>query len=333
LALLGGTYQVRARLQNRNQEEVDVRATAQERTAERRASCSIRDLRLRLPIRGTPGHDWELANFFDTDPITGRTKDYMGAVENNAITYDGHSGIDFELPSFRVMDQGIDVLASADGVVEETFDQNFDRNRTCVSEKWNYVKIRHANGFATIYAHLRKNSLAVKVGERVSTGMRLGQVGSSGCSSYPHIHLEVLDCQNQALDVMPEKIFDEPIVYPTELPAAAMETFVFQPIIHELGSIQDPTQADVRQVVMNVPFSIALTISNLHAGEILRFEFVTPQNSVAPFSYEQRIDKFYTRSHWWSNFTFAEPGTWIVRVTVNGRVIAERSILATDNGQ
>jgi len=54
----------------------------------------------------------------------------------------------------------------------------------------NHIIVRHDNGVETLYAHL--NSIAVAKGDRVLRGERIGAVGSTGNSSGPHLHFEVL---------------------------------------------------------------------------------------------------------------------------------------------
>jgi murein DD-endopeptidase MepM/ murein hydrolase activator NlpD len=54
----------------------------------------------------------------------------------------------------------------------------------------NHIIVRHDNGVETLYAHL--NSTAVAKGERVLRGQRIGAVGSTGNSSGPHLHFEVI---------------------------------------------------------------------------------------------------------------------------------------------
>jgi murein DD-endopeptidase MepM/ murein hydrolase activator NlpD len=53
----------------------------------------------------------------------------------------------------------------------------------------NLVSIAHGNGVRTLYAHL--SSIAVRRGQRVATGTRVGRVGSTGLSTGPHLHFEV----------------------------------------------------------------------------------------------------------------------------------------------
>lgn len=54
----------------------------------------------------------------------------------------------------------------------------------------NYVKIQHANGLCTAYGHL--NSISVVKGQSVSRGQQIGLIGSTGQSSGPHLHFEVI---------------------------------------------------------------------------------------------------------------------------------------------
>lgn len=54
----------------------------------------------------------------------------------------------------------------------------------------NYVSINHGNGVATLYAHMTTRS--VKVGDKVKKGQKIGTVGSTGYSTGPHLHYEVL---------------------------------------------------------------------------------------------------------------------------------------------
>ena len=52
----------------------------------------------------------------------------------------------------------------------------------------NHVVINHGNGEYSFLAHLRNGSIAVKLGDRVQPGDRLGACGNSGESSEPHVH-------------------------------------------------------------------------------------------------------------------------------------------------
>jgi len=56
----------------------------------------------------------------------------------------------------------------------------------------NYVRIKHANGYQTTYAHMRRFAPGMRPGVKVRQGQVIGQVGSTGQSSGPHLHYEVL---------------------------------------------------------------------------------------------------------------------------------------------
>ncbi|MBP9818254.1 M23 family metallopeptidase [Candidatus Shapirobacteria bacterium] len=68
---------------------------------------------------------------------------------------------------------------------------------TVVTAGWNgggygnYVIIDHGNGYRTLYGHMLNNSMAVKAGDRVRQGQKLGVMGSTGRSTGTHLHFEV----------------------------------------------------------------------------------------------------------------------------------------------
>lgn len=125
----------------------------------------------------------------DNDPSSGVDADYRCS---NLFTYDGHRGTDLSLYNFRLMDEGVPVLAAADGVVSWVRDGEFDRNYwPPYRGQPNGIVIQHADGSNSQYWHLRQNSVAVTVGERVDAGQMLAYVGSSGATPIPHVHFEL----------------------------------------------------------------------------------------------------------------------------------------------
>ncbi len=87
----------------------------------------------------------------------------------------GHSGLDITAP------QGTPVVSVAAGVV-------VSKNASGAAYG-NHVVVKHADGRYTLYAHLSATS--VSVGQSVSAGQQVGNVGSTGNSSGPHLHFEV----------------------------------------------------------------------------------------------------------------------------------------------
>ena len=89
-----------------------------------------------------------------------------------------HTGTDFAAP------MGTPILASGDGLV--------------VRAQWcggggNCVKIKHNRVYQTVYAHMSKFGRGIKKGARVKQGQIIGYVGSTGLSTGPHLHYEVIE--------------------------------------------------------------------------------------------------------------------------------------------
>ena len=88
-----------------------------------------------------------------------------------------HTGVDWAAPT------GTPILAAGDGTVEQVGRQG---------GYGNYVRIRHANGYATAYGHMSRYADGVAPGVSVKQGQIIGYVGSTGMSTGPHCHFEVL---------------------------------------------------------------------------------------------------------------------------------------------
>ena len=88
-----------------------------------------------------------------------------------------HKGTDFAAPT------GTPVYAAGHGVIERS---------SRYGGYGKYVRIRHANGYKTAYAHLSRYGPRVKKGRRVRQGDIIGYVGSTGASTGPHLHYEVI---------------------------------------------------------------------------------------------------------------------------------------------
>jgi murein DD-endopeptidase MepM/ murein hydrolase activator NlpD len=78
------------------------------------------------------------------------------------------------------------VAAAADGVDDNVPGEMNDRQPL-----GNYVVLDHGNGEFSFLAHLQKGSVAVKVGDAVKAGQRLGSCGNSGNASEPHLHFHL----------------------------------------------------------------------------------------------------------------------------------------------
>ena len=150
-------------------------------------------LPLALPIDCTLGRDCYIQQYVDRDPGPGVADFTCGP-----LSYDGHTGTDFALPTLAAMAAGVAVLAAAPGRVMRLRDgmpdalpgtgaAAGDEGRGC----GNGVVIDHGGGWETQYCHLAQGSVAVVEGQRVGAGARLGRVGLSGNTEFPHVELIV----------------------------------------------------------------------------------------------------------------------------------------------
>jgi murein DD-endopeptidase MepM/ murein hydrolase activator NlpD len=97
-----------------------------------------------------------------------------------------HTGVDWAAPS------GTPILAAGDGTVEKVGREG---------GYGNYVRIRHANGFATAYGHMLRYAPGMEKDVTVKQGQVIGYVGSTGLSTGPHCHFEVM-VNNQFVNPM-----------------------------------------------------------------------------------------------------------------------------------
>ncbi len=99
-----------------------------------------------------------------------------------------HSGSGKALADYFGYDQP--VYAAADGDVLQADDKFADLppGKSGKFDEANFVTIKHSETEYTAYGHVRKGSVAVKVGDRVKKGDRIARVGNSGASGLPHLH-------------------------------------------------------------------------------------------------------------------------------------------------
>lgn len=142
-----------------------------------------------IPVDATPNVTAFYGAYVD-QAGDGSRLDYMCGPK----TYEGHRGTDLLLKNFAAQDSGVRVLAAAGGRVVGLADGFADRNVTAgLGGFGNHVMVEHAPTLVSVYAHLRRHSITVAVGDPVSPGQMLGLVGSSGNSNWPHLHFEVRD--------------------------------------------------------------------------------------------------------------------------------------------
>lgn len=104
----------------------------------------------------------------------------------------GHKGVDFAVSS------GTPIKAAGDGYISK---------REKSSSYGNYIKIRHSNGYETLYAHMSSFNSSFRKGGRVKQGDIIGYVGCTGLCTGPHLHYEVI-YQNRHIN--PQKLKQPP---------------------------------------------------------------------------------------------------------------------------
>ena len=117
--------------------------------------------------------------FLMRTPINGaRISSGFGRRKHPVLGYTKqHLGTDFAAPT------GTPILAAGNGIIERS---------SRYGSYGNYVRIRHANGYKTAYAHMSRYGRGIKQGKRVKQGQIIGYVGATGRVTGAHLHYEVM---------------------------------------------------------------------------------------------------------------------------------------------
>ncbi len=150
---------------------------------------------LTLPIQCIIGQDCYIQNFVDlddshkvSDPICGQA------------SYNGHKGTDIAIASMQQMANGVPVITALPGkviAIRNTIPdrliktpqqyKSLPKNRYC----GNGVLVQHPDGWQTQYCHMRQGSIQLHKGQMLTRGQRIGLVGASGMTTFPHIHFSI----------------------------------------------------------------------------------------------------------------------------------------------
>jgi murein DD-endopeptidase MepM/ murein hydrolase activator NlpD len=278
-----------------------------------------------------------LLNYVDDDATSGR-RDYQSAPH----TYDGHAGTDISLFHFRAMDRGVAVLAGRAGRVVTVDDGNYDRNTSMNGTSANRIIVEDDQGVRATYAHLRKWSASVSVGEYVAAGDAIGYIGSSGSSSIPHLHVEfrgptatLIDpwsgpanplqslwtSQEPYVGFDPLRVFD--IGMFTQASAGGSVDGI--PLATLEQRLSEPARFGAGEPVVAVWF-----LYQCQPGEGYRVEILRPDGSLFAFaegtqSQKQQLAYQYYWWTWSGRVPSSTYGTWTARVLSNGSVKATRS--------
>jgi len=290
------------------------------------------------PIAGNVWQDRFIQNFVDLDSSSSGILDW----DCTDFTYDGHKGHDIGLRFFGEQDVGVPIFAALDGTVVATHDGEFDRNTSFdTNAVANYVVLDHGNGHRTYYAHMRKNSVAVNVGQIVNAGTQLGLGGSSGTSTGPHLHFESRlngvvyepyngPCQQSSPS---EWVNQTPIRRDMYLEMFAMHgTNKVSPSLPE-----NPPRRGT--FIRNGTFQSIGCWYRLHnqpANSTWRLRYLRPNGTVLFDSGTKNFNN--TTNHhsasWWFYYNLNPDvtGTWSLEASVNGQVLLTAPFLVLDPG-
>ncbi|MFH5806082.1 peptidoglycan DD-metalloendopeptidase family protein [Alienimonas sp. DA493] len=297
-----------------------------------------------LPIGGEPWKDWAIVNYVDVDPKFRGVRDARGG----NYTYDFHEGIDYTLAHFPAMDRGVPVFAAAAGTVVDAVDGHPDRNAGDPDEPGNrpktppnLVRIDHPGGVRTAYLHLRKDSILVQPGDRVTAGQKIAEVGSSGRSSDPHLHFEVYKTEGANPQQIahrggtlvatledPERWWKDPLPYAAEM-AGVLDHGVTHQELTEESIRERPT--DAVSFASRGPAGgpdrtvrVWARLFGFKKGDRLTFDVLDPRGRSAATQTYTTDD---IRYGWWS-YELPLPervdaGRWTVRATRNDQPLFE----------
>lgn len=276
------------------------------------------------PQAGILWRDLYPNNFVDLDPGPG-LRDYACGTQ----TYDGHTGTDSDIRSFREMDVGVPVFAALDGRVISVQDGEYDRRHgPSVSRFDNHVVLEHGTGRFTIYGHLRKG-IKLRRNDRVVAGQQIGWTASSGNSSWPHLHF-TSQVASQIHEPFSGPCNDGPSGYTDQAPIPT------EPYLRDLALSTKPMTGK-----RDLPYDLAVRTGTVVRGtkvvysrvELaavpgagsgdLRISFVRPNGSVAG-ELRTTVHTAHGRGHWRfaHRVTFGRVGRWRIVVQLGAQTLA-----------
>ena len=240
------------------------------------------------PLDCVQGDDCYIEDYVDSDPGDGQA-DYTCGLKSR----DGHRGTDIVLQDFAMMEAGTAVLAAAPGTVLARRDGMEDRPVTADTraaikgqECGNAVRIDHGEGWQTLYCHMRKGSVVVNTGEKVQAGDILGQVGLSGLTNIPHLHITVLKDGNVIDPFAPEHTHqcdapDGPGLWaePPDYHQTGLFTAGFSNSVPTMESVQSGA-ARMKDIGPDQPLVLYAHAFHAQPGDTLWFEAKGPGGEV-----------------------------------------------------
>ena len=289
-----------------------------------------------------------ITNYVDQNPSNGWIEDYNCYF----VTYDGHWGTDIAVSGFYYMDEmTTPILAAARGVVIYTHDGEFDRwtywSNNAIS---NTVGLQHTDGTRTYYLHMKKNSVAVSLGDTVQIGDTLGFIGSSGFSDGPHLHFEVNTENWNLIDPWEGECGMGETRWVEQLPFIGDYSAYPQRVFRHLNTAYPAQNDDEYSYIVseNIPsltrinpgesYMSLVAVRNLYAEDTLTWKWYKDGTFVDQFSFVPGQTQwwyqgapYYATSYWWINDIWSplneNVGEWEERIFINGTLSGQKSFI------
>ena len=225
----------------------------------------------------------------------------------SGLSYDGHKGTDFALITLRQMEDGVNVLSAAEGRVADLRDGMKDqilssKNRSDFQGKdcGNGVVITHENGWTTQYCHMKQDSIRVQKGQKVAAGEILGQIGLSGRTEFPHLHLTVRKDQKVIDPFHPkdrincttsDQTTDQTTLWkdPLDYRAGGLLSAGFSDAVPDYATIKTGTATGPQLTRGSNALVLWVYGFGLRAEDVLRFEIRGPKGTV--FAHDATMPK------------------------------------------
>ena len=228
------------------------------------------------------------------------------------------------------------IFAALDGMVIEAHDGEFDTNTVFNNSPANYVKLSHGNGQTTTYFHMKKNSVAVSVGQQVKAGQQIGLTGSSGNSTGPHLHFQA---EVNGVLYEPFSGSARPGISGWVMqPPFRSDTYVREIVLTNQnltgwpGYLFDTTRTGTFLTgVQSV--GVWFTLGNGESVSNFSGRYIRPNGSVAFTTSTFNIGHLRSaRWYFFYNINLDVTGTWKLQILLNGQVFTEAPFTVVSSG-
>ncbi len=239
--------------------------------------------------------------------------------------------------NFAGQDQGLPIVAAADGIVSSVADGNFDRKTDFTNTAANSVIVDHGNGWRTIYWHLARDSVTVRVGQAVKAGDVLGEMGSSGISTGTHIHFTLY-----RYDFPVESIYDPTTYYLPHVDTTYQPETKTGLLGSNISNDNTPSASDWRESFptkrvftrsANDPVVLNYALSHMRQGEKLDLTIFRPDGTISA-DWDWVADQLYRfpQFFWWvgTGFWHQQVGEWRWQIAKDGEVLVSEKFVVTD---